>query len=81
MTEDVAVDSAEASAPAMEPAAPATSRMDRRLRVSGILLIAGMLVEGGTLFALDRPVGFLTFAGLGGILIVVGVLYYLWSLV
>jgi hypothetical protein len=78
--EDVAVEPAEvAAAPA--PVVSTGSHMERRLRISGLLIIAGMLVEGGTLFALDRPVGFLTFAGVGGILILVGVLYYLWSLV
>ena len=46
-----------------------------------MLLLAGLLVEGGTLFALDRPVGFLTFAGIGGLLVVAGIVHYLWSIV
>jgi len=77
--EDVAVEPAEMAAP--DPVASPGSRMERRLRISGLLIIAGMVVEGGTLLALDRAVGFLTFASLGGVLIVVGVLYYLRSLV
>lgn len=63
--------------------APAASGppIERRLRIAGLLLMLGMAVEGGTLLALDRPVGFLTFASAGGVLIVAGIVYYLWSIV
>jgi hypothetical protein len=70
--------SATETAPNVERTAP---NVERRLRVAGVLLILGLLIEGATLFALDRPVGFLTFAGLGGALLVVGIVYYLWSIV
>ena len=55
--------------------------LHRRLRLSGVLLILGLLVEGATLFALDRPVGFLTFAGAGGLLVAAGIALYLWAIV
>ena len=55
--------------------------IDRRLRLSGMLLMLGLLVEGATLFALDRPVGFLTFAGAGGLLVAAGIALYLWAIV
>jgi hypothetical protein len=58
-----------------------SSPIERRLRTAGLILVLGLLTEGGTLFALDRPVGFLTFAGLAGLLVVAGILYYLWSIV
>lgn len=56
-------------------------RLERRLRLSGAFLMLGLLVEGATLFALDRPIGFLTFAGVGGLLVVAGIAVYLWALV
>lgn len=62
-------------------AAGTTGPIERRLRRSGILLMAGLLVEGATLFALDRPVGFLTFAGAGGLLVLAGIALYLWAIV
>ena len=54
--------------------------VERRLRLAGILLLLGLAVEGATLFALDRPVGFLTFAGAGGLLVIAGVVLYLWAI-
>ena len=68
------------SDPVLVPAgAPAT--LARRLRLSGLLLTAGLLIEGGTLFALERPLGFLTFATIGGLLVVAGIVLYLWAIV
>jgi hypothetical protein len=61
--------------------AVAVRPLHRRLRLSGVLLILGLLVEGATLFALDRPVGFLTFAGAGGLLVAAGIALYLWAIV
>jgi hypothetical protein len=55
--------------------------LQRRLRIAGLLLIGGLVVEGATLLALERPVGFLTFAGVGALLTVAGIVYYLWSIV
>ena len=61
--------------------AGAVRPIDRRLRLSGVLLMLGLLVEGATLFALDRPVGFLTFAAAGGLLVAAGIAFYLWAIV
>jgi hypothetical protein len=55
--------------------------IEQRLRLSGALLMLGLLVEGATLFALDRPIGFLTFAGAGGLLVLAGIALYLWAIV
>ncbi len=61
--------------------AEAARPLDRRLRLSGTLLLLGLLVEGATLFALERPLGFLTFAGAGVLLVVAGIASYLWAIV
>jgi predicted membrane channel-forming protein YqfA (hemolysin III family) len=53
--------------------------MSRRLRISGILLILGLLVEAITLHWNTAP-SFLTFMLLGGALLAAGVIIYLWSL-
>ncbi len=54
--------------------------IDRRLRISGILLILGLLVEAGSLFW-HHPLSFLSFIFVGGFLLGGGVLFYLYSLV
>jgi len=61
--------------------AAAARPIERRLRLSGVLLLLGLLVEGATLFALDSPLGFLTFAGATGLLVVAGIVLYLWTIV
>jgi hypothetical protein len=54
--------------------------LERRLQISGIILILGLLVEG--LCLLGRgPIAFILFVGLGGLLFAAGVLGYLYSLV
>ncbi len=58
---------------------PANS-MERRLRTSGLLVIAGFLVEACCLLW-SRPIAFIVLVGLGGLLIVAGVLFFLHSLV
>lgn len=63
----------------LEAAQP--SAVDRGLRRSGILLISGLAIEALSLLGLHTPAGFLTFAILGGSLIGLGVLSYLWTLV
>jgi hypothetical protein len=52
---------------------------DRKLQVSGIILIAGLVVESLCLLS-GSPIGFILFVGVGGLLIVMGILYYLYSL-
>jgi ABC-type xylose transport system permease subunit len=55
------------------------SPIERRLQVSGTLLILGLLVEAICLFW-ARPLSFLTFITFGGALLFLGVLVYLLSL-
>jgi len=59
---------------------PSTSPFDRKLQLSGILLILGLLVEALCLLG-HGPIAFIIFACLGGILFAVGILLYLYSLV
>jgi hypothetical protein len=59
---------------------PSTSPFDRKLQLSGIILILGLVVEALCLLG-HGPIAFIVFAGLGGVLFAVGVLLYLYSLV
>jgi hypothetical protein len=52
----------------------------RRLQFSGILLILGLLVEALCLFW-TRPIAFVLFLGVGGLLLGLGVLLFLFALV
>lgn len=54
--------------------------LERRLQFSGILLILGLLVEAVCLFW-TRPLAFVLFLGVGGLLLGLGILLYLLSLV
>ena len=54
--------------------------MDRRLQLSGILVILGLLIEGLCLLW-SRPIAFVVLVGFGGLLIAAGVLLFLYSLV
>ncbi len=54
--------------------------LERHLQFSGILLILGLLVEAVCLFW-TRPLAFVLFLGVGGLLIGLGILLYLLSLV
>jgi hypothetical protein len=54
--------------------------LGRRLRISGILVILGLLVEALCL-VWSRPVAFVVLVCLGGALIGLGVLVFLYSLV
>jgi hypothetical protein len=56
------------------------TKLEKRLRLSGILILIGLFVELITL-RWSHPTAFLFFAGLGGSLIVLGVLFYLLTLV
>ena len=55
------------------------SAIERRLQICGVILIAGLLVEGICLLW-SRPLAFVVLAGFGGGLIAAGVLYFLYSL-
>jgi len=54
--------------------------IERALRASGILLILGLGVEVVSLLW-EKPLAFLLFVGVGGLLTVLGILLYLYSLV
>lgn len=52
----------------------------KRLRLAGALIIAGLAVEGVSLWW-NHPLSFMAFIGFGGLLLVVGILIYLIALV
>ena len=52
---------------------------DRKLQISGMILIVGLVVEGLCLLS-GSPIGFILFVGVGCLLIAIGMLYYLYSL-
>ena len=56
------------------------SALERRLRISGILVVLGLLVEALSLIHL-HPLSFLSFMFLGGGLLVAGFATYLYALV
>lgn len=56
------------------------NRIQRRLRVSGILIILGLLVEALSLIRVGA-LSFLAFMFIGGTLLIAGVAVYLYSLV
>jgi hypothetical protein len=57
-----------------------TSPLERRLQLSGIILILGLFAEGLCLLG-HGPIAFMLFVGLGGVLFAVGIFLYLYSLV
>jgi hypothetical protein len=54
--------------------------LERRLQFSGILLILGLFVEAVCLFW-TQPIAFVLFLAVGGLLLGLGTLLYLFSLV
>ncbi len=56
------------------------SKLERWIKISGILIMAGLIVELITLHW-DHPTSFLVFLVTGGVLIAVGILTYLLSIV
>ncbi len=56
------------------------TKIEKRIRLSGLLLIAGLLVELGSLHW-SHPTAFLLFLLLGGLLMAAGIVIYLLSLV
>jgi hypothetical protein len=54
--------------------------MERRLRISGILIVLGLLVEALSLVRI-HPLAFLGFMFVGGGFLIVGITIYLYSLV
>ena len=56
------------------------TRLEKRLRIAGSLILAGLLVELITL-KWSHPTAFLFFLLLGGSLMAIGMLFYLYSIV
>jgi hypothetical protein len=54
--------------------------VERRLQISGVLIILGLLVEALCL-AWRGPLAFLVFLSLGGLLLFAGIVFFLFSLV
>lgn len=59
--------------------ASSANSMARNLRIAGILLLCGLLVTVASLIW-RAPLSFLMFAGIGGLLVLLGVAFYLFSL-
>lgn len=57
-----------------------TDKMTLRLRIAGVLIFLGLLIEGLTL-AWNSPIAFVVFLGIGGLLMLLGILFYLLSVV
>jgi len=55
------------------------ARMERRLRISGILIVLGLLVEALSLIRI-HPLAFLAFMFIGGALLIAGIGIYLYSI-
>jgi hypothetical protein len=56
------------------------SVLERRLRISGVLIVLGLIIEALSL-VLIHPLAFLSFMFLGGGFLVAGIATYLYSLV
>jgi hypothetical protein len=54
--------------------------LERGLRISGTLIILGLIVEAICLLW-TRPLAFVLFVGVGGGFLAIGILFYLYSLV
>jgi hypothetical protein len=58
-----------------------TNAMERKLQLSGIILMLGLIVQALCLILGRGAMGFMIFACLGGLLLVVGIIVFLVSLV
>lgn len=58
-----------------------TNPMERKLQLSGIILMLGLIVQALCLLLGRGAVGFMIFACLGGLLVTVGIVVFLISLV
>lgn len=57
-----------------------TNSLEKRLQISGVCLVIGLLIEALCLIW-GRPISFVIFVSLGGLLIFIGIALYLYSLV
>lgn len=58
-----------------------TNAMERKLQLSGIILMLGLIVQALCLISGRGAIGFMIFACLGGLLVMVGIIVFLASLV
>ncbi|MBX7222214.1 MAG: hypothetical protein K1Y36_19855 [Blastocatellia bacterium] len=56
-----------------------TELLNRRLRISGIMIFLGLTMELVSLVWL-HPLAFFVFCGGGDVVLVLGILYYFWAL-
>lgn len=56
------------------------TKMTRRLRQAGGLIIAGLLVQGASLFW-NHALSFILFISIGCLLFAIGAVVYLWAIV
>jgi predicted membrane channel-forming protein YqfA (hemolysin III family) len=56
-----------------------TSGIEGRLRISGVLIVLGLLVEALSLIHI-HPLAFLSFMFIGGALLIAGIIVYLTSI-
>jgi len=54
--------------------------IEKRIRISGILIVVGLLIELITLYS-PRPTAFLTFMFFGGACLAAGILFFLYALI
>ena len=59
---------------------PTAGAIQRRLKLAGVLIIVALVIELFSLFW-NRPLSFLVFMFAGGLLLVLGIIIYLYSLV
>jgi hypothetical protein len=59
---------------------PSANPLEKRLQLAGTFLIIGLLIEALCLLA-ARPIAFVLFVAVGGLLLFAGVAVYLFSLV
>lgn len=59
---------------------PAIDGLERRLRLAGLLLIVGLLIEAVCLLW-ARPLAFIVLVAVGGLLCAAGIVVYLYALV
>ena len=55
--------------------------MERKLQLSGVVLMLGLIVQALCLIFGRGAIGFMIFASLGGLLVMVGIIVFLVSLV
>jgi hypothetical protein len=60
--------------------AEADPRLAKRLRLSGLLIALGLVIEAATLYS-GHPLGFIAYLVFGCSLVAAGIVVYLWAIV